>query len=336
MNAIPMERAVQLFLSVAGGRIVRAVCGGDGWQVESVLTGLAVTTLAADPTDSSTLYAGTQKDGLYRSTDKGQTWQPLSLAGRAVKAIAVSPHDRNTLYAGVRPAALFKSIDGGQSWHELTGFGRIPNRWWWFSPAEPPFRAYVNALAVSPTEPDVVLAGVELGAVVRSADGGRTWSRHRRGAIRDCHALQFHPGAGQWAYEAGGTGGGAAVSRDGGQTWHQPRAGLAKHYGVACAADPARPEVWYVAVAPSPGKAYGQSPEAYLYRTSGGADWQPIGWEAHPMGEFPQALVTVPDAAGHLYAGTTHGHIRHSSDYGDTWRKLPLNLGSIGSSLLVG
>ncbi len=53
------------------------------------------------------------------------------------------------------------------------------------------------------------------------------------------------------------------------------------------------------------------------------------------MSEFPQALATVADAAGHLYAGTTHGHIWHSSDYGDTWRKLPLNMGSIGSSLWV-
>lgn len=336
MNANNMDWAPQTFLSFAGRRIVRAVCGANGdWQVEPALTGLAVTTIAADPTDSRTLYAGTQTDGIYRSTDQGQTWQPWGLAGQAVKSIAASPHARDTLYAGVKPAALFKSIDGGRNWSELTSFRHIPNHWWWFSPAEAPFRAYVNAIAISPTDPDVVLAGIEFGAVVRSADGGRTWSGHRRGAIRDCHALRFHSGVGRWAYEAGGTGGGAAVSRDGGQTWNQPRGGLAKHYGVACAADPLQPEVWYVALAPSPGKAYGRSPEAYLYRASGGADWQPIGWESHPMSEFPQALATVPGAAGHLYAGTTHGHIWHSSDYGDTWRKLPVHMGRIGSSLLV-
>jgi len=126
-----------MFLSVADRQVVRAVCGADGsWQVEPTLTGLTVTTIAADPTDSRTLYAGTQTDGIYRSTDQGQTWQPWGLAGQAVKSIAASPHARDTLYAGVKPAALFKSVDGGRSWSELTGFRHIPNRWWWFSPAE--------------------------------------------------------------------------------------------------------------------------------------------------------------------------------------------------------
>ena len=239
-----------------------------------------------------------------------------------------------TIYAGVKPAALYKSTDGGQSWFELEGFRRIPFRWWWFSPAESPFRAYVNALAVSPTEPEVVLAGIELGAVVLSRDGGRTWSAHVRGAIRDCHDLKFHAGNGRWVYEAGGTGSGAAVSADGGRTWRQPKAGLAKKYGVVCAADPEKPEVWYVALAPGPGKAYGQNVAAYLYRASGGADWEPIGWQPHPMSAMPRALVTCPGAAGHLYVGTTYGDVWHTADYGDSWQRLPFNLGG-GLSLLA-
>src|SRR5690606_9528164 len=116
--------------------------------------------------------------------------------------------------------------------------------------------------------------------------------------------LKFHGRDGQWVYEAGGTGGGAAVSRDGGRTWRQPRGGLVKHYGVTCAADPAKPEVWYAALAPGPRKAYGRDVEAYLYRASAGSDWQPIGWEPHPMSRMPRALVTLPDAPGQLFVGT--------------------------------
>jgi photosystem II stability/assembly factor-like uncharacterized protein len=187
---------------------------------------------------------------------------------------------------------------------------------------------------VSPTEPDVVLAGIEFGALLRSDDGGRTWSGHLPGAIRDCHMLGFHAHNGRWVYEAGGTGGGAAVSRDGGRSWRQPKTGLVKNYGVTCAADPELPEVWYVALAPGPGQAYGRQVEAYLYRTSGGADWQPIGWEPHPMGRMPRALVTRADAPGHLYVGTTYGDVWHTADYGDTWRQLPFDLGG-GLSLLV-
>lgn len=324
-----------VFLAVADRRVVRAACDSESdWRVETVLDGPSPVTLTADPSHPDVVYAGTQGNGVYRSADRGRSWDFLGLAGKVVKSLAVSPHDPDVIYAGIKPAAIFKTSDGGRQWVELKGFQRVPNRWWWFSPAEPPFRAYVNALAVSPTEPDVVLAGVEFGAVVISEDGGRSWSRHRRGALRDCHSMAFHRRDGQWAYEAGGTGGGAAVSRDGGRTWIQPKSGLARKYGVACAADPVRPEVWYAALAPGPGKAYGENAEAYLYRASAGADWLPIGWEPQPMGQMPRTLATRADAPGHLFVGTTYGDVWHTTDYGDSWQRLPFDLGG-GLSLLV-
>ncbi len=323
-----------VFLAIDNRRVVRAECRGGDWQVETVLDGPEPVTLAAAPNDPDVIYAGTQGKGVYRSADRGRNWTPLGLAGQIVKAIAVSPHDPRTIYAGVKPAALYKSTDGGQSWLELEGFRHIPFRWWWFSPAEPPFRAYVNAISVSPGEPNVILAGIELGAVVRSEDGGRSWSGHRPGALRDCHSLGFHQRDERWVYEAGGTGGGAAVSRDGGRTWGQPRSGLAKKYGVACAADPERPEVWYTALAPSPATAYGKDAAAYLYRASAGADWEPIGWEPHPMGAMPRSLVTRAGEPGQLFVGTTYGDVWHTVDYGDSWQRLPFDLGG-GLSLLV-
>jgi hypothetical protein len=330
-----MPISAHVFLAIDNRRVVRAECSDGGrWRVEAALDGPSPVTLAADPTRPDVVYAGTQGNGVFQSDDRGRRWTQLGLAGQIVKSIAVSPHDPRVVYAGVKPAAVYKTIDGGQQWVELEGFRRIPHRWWWFSPAEPPFRAYVNDLAISPSAPDVVLAGIEFGAVVRSEDGGRTWSGHLPGAIRDCHWLTFHSGEGQWMYEAGGTGGGAAVSRDGGRTWRQPKGGLDRNYGVTCAADPERPEVWYVALAPSPGKAYGRNVEAYLYRASAGADWRPIGWEPHPMGQMPRALVTVPGSPGHLFAGTTYGDVWHTADYGDSWQRLPFELGG-GLSLLV-
>jgi photosystem II stability/assembly factor-like uncharacterized protein len=290
--------------------------------------------LARDPLDEAALYAGTQGAGVFRSGDQGRTWQAAGLAGQFVKSLAASQHERGVVYAGVRPAGVHLSRDGGATWRELTGFRRIPNRWWWFSPAEAPGQAYVQALSISPADANVVLAGVEFGAVVRSADGGETWSRHRRGALRDCHSLTFHARDGNWAYQAGGTGAGAAVSRDGGATWQQPGRGLARHYGVACAADPERPEVWYVSTAPSPMSAHGDKPEAYLYR-AGGLGWEPIGWEAHPMRQMPIALATHPANPGQLYAGATGGEVWFSPDYGDSWAKLPFNLPGFWMPLLI-
>jgi hypothetical protein len=230
---------------------------------------------------------------------------------------------------------MFVSHDSGNTWKELDGFRRIPGRWWWFSPAERPFQAYVQSIAISPENPDVLLAGIEFGGVVRSQDGGQTWSGHRKGALRDNHSLIFHRKNGNWAYQAGGTGGGASFSLDGGVTWLKAKQGLAKNYGVANAADAEKPEVWYVSVAPGPGKAYGAQAEAYLYRASNGGAWEPIGWEAPPMRSMPISLLTHPSISGQLYAGLTNGEVWQSSDYGDTWEKLPFNFSGISRSLIL-
>lgn len=326
----------KVFLASFDHGVTRAERGPNGkWTVKHAAAGHKVTCLAANPTDCRMVYAGTA-DGVLRSGDCGLTWQRSGMEGQIVKSLAVSPHDGNVIYAGTKPAHLFISRDGGQSWSELEGFGRIPNRWWWFSPADPgDWRAYVMAIAPSPTDRNVILAGIELGAVVRSDDGGQTWSRHRSGSLRDCHSLKFHATNGNWVYEAGGTGGGASFSRDAGITFSKTKRGLAKNYGIVCAADPEKPEVWYVCVAPSPMNAFGKDPKVYLYRATGGAGWQPIGWEPHPLPATPTALTTVAGAPGHLYAGLYNGDVWHTADYGDSWHRLPFNLGGIWFSLLV-
>lgn len=326
---------MKTLLAVDNQSITRACSNGNGsWSVETVLAAQQACCLAADPQNAMVIYAGTNGNGLFRSSDGGQTWSPWGLVGQIVKAVAVSPHDPALIYAGTKPALMFISHDGGQTWAELTAFRRVRGRWLWFSPAEPPdWRAYVQAIAISPTEPDVVLAGMEFGAVVRSQDGGRSWSNHLSGTLRDCHDMKFHARSGDWVYEAGG--GGAAVGRGNGRSWRKANAGLAKRYGVSCAADPEKPEIWYTAVGPSPRKSYGEQAEAYLYRATGGADWQPIGWQAHPLPQMPIALVTDPAAPGHLYAGLTYGDVWHSADYGDSWQKLPFNLGRIWRSMIL-
>ena len=323
-------------LVTTGSSIARAEKIGFGeWSVSAPLPELDVRCLAGDPLDQRRVYAGTQGDGVFCSTDFGGTWQPAGLPGQVVKSLAVSPHEPGTIYAGVKPAGMYVTRDGGQTWTDLKGFQRIPGRWWWFSPAESPYQAYVQNITISPSDPQVILAGIEFGAVVRSQDGGQTWSHHRKGALRDNHWLTFHNTNGNWVYQAGGTGGGASFSKDGGQTWRKVKRGLAKNYGVACAADPQKPEIWYVSVAPGPSKAYGPQAEAYLYRSAGGAGWQPIGWDEHPLSSMPISLVPHPEISGQLYAGLTNGQVWFTEDYGDHWRKLPLKFSRVYRSMLV-
>jgi hypothetical protein len=329
--------ANKVFIATTGNGLARAEQSPDGdWSVEFTQEGRDIRCLAADPLNPQVVYAGTKGDGVLRSDDRGLTWRSVGLLEANVKSLAVSPHEPGVLFAGTNPANMFKSRDGGDSWEELEGFGRIPGRWWWFSPAEKPFTAYVYGIAISPTDPDVVLAGIELGAVVRSTDGGQTWSGHRKGALRDCHSLKFHQSDGNWAYEAGGSGGGASVSLDAGSTWQKVKAGLDRSYGVACAADPSKPEVWYVSVSPGPGKAYSQDAHAYIYRSQGEAGWQKLGGGLpQPLDNMPIVLLTDQDEPGHLYAGLTSGEVWHTADYGDSWERLPFDLNGIWRAMIM-
>lgn len=327
-----------IFIASTGQSIVRAARQQDGaWSVATTLADQDLRCLAADPIHPQIIYAGTQGAGVLRSDDSGQTWRPAGLPGHSVKSLAVSRAASGTVYAGTKPASLFVSHDSGATWHELPGFRRIRSRWLWFSPAEKPFTAYVQALALAPDDPNIIIAGIEFGAVVRSDDAGKTWSGHRRGALRDCHSLLSHPSHRGWVYEGGGTGAGVSVSRDAGSTWAQPRAGLDRHYGWAVAADCDHPEVWYASLSPGPTKAHSAgNAQAAIFRATGGSDWQKLsGGLPQPLSAMPYALIADPATSGHLYAGLSNGQVWHSPDYGDTWRQLALTLPAIHTMLLL-
>ncbi len=330
------------FLATTGAGLARAECRAGAWTVTHPLAGQPVTCLAADPLRAGVVYAGTRGQGVLRSDDGGQSWQPAGLSGQVVKALAASPTQPGVVYAGAKPPGLFVSRDGGGQWAELAGFQRA-RAFWWLSPAEADLRPYVQSLALSPTDPKLIVAGIEAGAVLRSPDGGQSWQRHRPGALRDCHTLIFHAHNGDWAYEAGGSGAGAACSHDGGRTWRQPRAGLDRHYGWAVAADPARPEVWYVSASPLfagwppvPAAHVDGRANAYIFRSAGGAAWEKLGGGLpQPLTHMAYALLTDPAAPGHVYAGLSSGDVWHSADHGDQWQQLPFNLGSVNRTLIL-
>jgi hypothetical protein len=335
-----------VFLATNAIGVTRAELRGDGaWAIEKSLQGKRVNSLAADPRAPGRVFAGTQTDGVWRSDDAGRSWDQAGLPGQTVKTVAVSPRVPGLVYAGGKPAALFVSDDHGAAWNELPAL-RHARKWWWFSPAEPPdWGAYPQALALSPADPNVILAGIELGGVLRSADGGKTWSGHRPGAVLDCHSLIFHRTDGSRVYEGGGSGCGAAQSLDGGVTWRQMRAGLGAKYGWMVAADAIRPDVWYLSASDLPNPLKGQfAPPAHvdgkaggrIYRSIGGGAWKPLsGGLPVPLDFMAYALVTDPFRSGRLYAGLANGDIWQTDDFGDAWKRLPVSMGSIHRTMIL-
>jgi photosystem II stability/assembly factor-like uncharacterized protein len=111
------------------------VTNGDVWQKLS-LPELAVS-LAMAPDDPQTFYAGGVSTGAYRTTDGGQTWQPISngleiIPGAALRVTALAVDEQNpnhvvaaTAYSlgGVAvqlvPWGIYESRDAGRSWTKL-------------------------------------------------------------------------------------------------------------------------------------------------------------------------------------------------------------------------
>ena len=110
-----------------------------------------------------------------------------------VFSVAVGPVD-GALYAGCEPSMLFVSRDRGERWAELASLREIPSAPTWSFPPRP-WTSHVRWIAPSPHDAALLLVGIELGGVMRSEDGGETWSDHRPGAQLDCHSLAWHPTA---------------------------------------------------------------------------------------------------------------------------------------------
>jgi photosystem II stability/assembly factor-like uncharacterized protein len=304
-------------LFAATGDAVAVLEEDDGSRrVSTTLPGSGTRCLALD--GRNVVFAG-GRDGLARSEDGGKSWDDTGLPHPDVFSVAVSPAN-GAVYAGCEPSMLFRSADGGRTWEELEALRSIPSAPTWSFPPRP-WTSHVRWIAPSPHDASLLLVGIELGGVMLSDDGGKTWLDHRPGAQPDAHALAWHPEAEGRAYEAGG--GGAAWSFDAGRTWRPADDGRDRHYTWALAVDREDPDCWYVSA--SPGPRYAHSPgraEAYVYRWRDEGPWQPLG------GGLPQPLDSMPYALlvhdGRLFAGLGDGRLYESGDGGETWKPVEL------------
>jgi photosystem II stability/assembly factor-like uncharacterized protein len=291
-----------------------AVAVVENGRVELTLEERGARCLAVDPKDPNKVYVGTSDEGLFRSSDGGRSWERLSeVTHPRVTSVAVSPVD-GALYAGTEPSSLFVSRDGRTSWQELEGLKNLPSAPTWSFPPRP-WTSHVRSIALSFEDPDLIVAGIELGGVVRSEDGGESWQDQRPGAYADCHTLATHAAAPTIVYEAAG--GGFAESEDFGESWAAADTGLEHRYVWALAADRDDPALIYVSAAAGPGQAHGSGfSDAAIYRRSSAGRWEAV---ADRLAEFPYALVADPETPGALYAGFGDGRILYSANAGTSW-----------------
>jgi photosystem II stability/assembly factor-like uncharacterized protein len=286
----------------------------ENGKIELTLEGRGARCVAADPQDPDILYVGTSDEGLFKGEDGGRNWERISgIEHPRVTAVAVSPAD-GALYAGTEPSALFVSRDGGATWRELEGLKNLPSAPTWSFPPRP-WTSHVRAISLSYADPNLVVAGIELGGIVRSPDGGETWRDQRPGAYADCHSLAAHPMAPEALYEAGG--GGFAESGNFGDSWQAADEGMSLRYAWGLAVASEDPTLVYASAASGPGRAHGGGfSDAAIYRRRDGRRWETL---LEGLAAFPYALTADPEAPDALYAGFGDGTILRSADAGESW-----------------
>jgi len=193
---------------------------------------------AGSPSRPLEYYFGAVGGGLWKTTDGGTTWKPVTdgqLASSSVGAIAVSPSNPDVVYIGMGETELrgnimqgdgvYKSVDAGKTWKKV-GLANTQA---------------IARVRVDPSNPDIVYVAA-LGhpygpnperGVFRSTDGGQNWQKilyrdDHTGAVdltldpndpKTLYAALWEVYRTPWMLNDGGQGSGFFKSTDGGDHW---------------------------------------------------------------------------------------------------------------------
>ncbi len=164
------ERSKKIGLPAWSGLTVNAA-----WHIEPGL-----------PQEPETLYLGADPGVLFRSDDRGKTWEPnLGLlehctrdrwspgaGGLCCHSIQVDPGDRQRMYVGITAAGAFRTEDGGQTWmpvNKNVAADFLPDPY-------PEVGQCVHKLLLHPARPERLWQQNHFG-VYRSDNGGDSWER---------------------------------------------------------------------------------------------------------------------------------------------------------------
>ena len=171
-----------VYAATHNGGVWRSDDFGRTWSlpaadVETNMSGRTVRWVEADPGTPGTVWCGIDHPGypaLYRSRDRGATWQRVDDRVQAGEIVNMDPTGARIAFAPAKPAEIwvpstnlhFRSRDGGKTWSDF----RVPDQ-------------DVYAIAVDPADPKVVYAGGRgsTNHLSRSDDGGKTWKKIGRG-----------------------------------------------------------------------------------------------------------------------------------------------------------
>ena len=336
--------AKTLFVGTKKGFFALSRANGDTWRVaHRALEGVEVSDLIFQR-ERNRLWAATHGKGAFYSDDAGQSWQGAGTPEMAkLHALQDHPNNPDELYAGGEPAQIYKSGDGGKSWARLGDLNNCAGASNWFYPL-PVVGTHIRSVAPSAYDRNVIFGAVQVGGVVRSSDGGRSWTDFRNLDL-DIHTVRLHPRDQKRVYAAGGHEG-FFRSADGGETWKHLSAGLGR-FGYDFGFHPEQPERILFAAGIGEPPHWANHPEgarAQVYLSENGGD----SWNTMDVGDAKGTKLMLyefavdpenPDnywlVAGDevsrvfeapgkmsdkIYGSIDHGAVYQSTDGGRSWR----------------
>lgn len=178
---------------------------GDDWQkIQSGTMPVNIDSLAVDPTNGSTIYAGTWWRA-YKTTDSGKSWRLIKngmIDDSDVFAITINSKNKDHIISSAC-SGIYESFNGGEKWTKIQGipsqsrrtrdllqhpsmagtiFAATTEGFWMSSNGGKSWamtsqrNLEINSIAVHPEEPNRVFIGTNNYGVMVSNDGGRNFT----------------------------------------------------------------------------------------------------------------------------------------------------------------
>lgn len=271
-------------------------------------------------------YLAAYEAGVYRTDDGGDSWEHLdSYPSEYAHSVLAHPSQAETVLVGSEPAAVFRSSDGGDSWTEVDTFQQVPESGQWnFHGGR---LSHIRELKTVPGNPEGIYAGIEVGGVVRSRDGGTSWQQ-LHGTDDDVHWVNICETKPDRIFLA--TASAPYRSDDGGDTWELINNGLERRYTLHIAASPNDADLVLVTVSSNAGRG---SPLFYRSKDAG-QNWALV----EAIGNDDDMVVAIdwdPANEDRVYAATDHGKLYCSYDAGQEWERLPVEFPAIAIGSLA-
>ncbi|MDP3965102.1 MAG: YCF48-related protein [bacterium] len=291
------------------GGVFKSLDGGLTWAQKGFITsteeetltlnGYNIRDVALHPSNPSLVFAATNANGLYRSTDDAASWTPTGLDAGQITSVAVDPGNAQVLYA-TSGRFLYKSSDQGDHWEQLYTDSRSGER--------------LFNVAVDAFDSQRIYISNGSGALFKSYDGGNNWQQIHW-FDEPIQLLRLSPADTRHVYAVVGNKEGLFFSSDGGENWESFRDRLRSISRDTLtihdlAFHPTRPEIIYI------GTDYG-----LLKSEDAGQTWATVKTLINFGAEAIRNVAFNPLNPEQMYHSTAQ-LVYVSDDGGFTWKAL--------------